>query len=58
VKEDAMPLVDDRTQKIIDALAECAASCAAGSKDCASRGDAELASCIALCNGCAGRACR
>jgi len=45
--------VDDRTQKIIDALAACAASCAACSKDCASRGDSRFAACIALCNDCA-----
>lgn len=48
-----MPLVDDRTHKLIDTLAACAASCAACSKDCASRGDSELAACIALCNDCA-----
>ena len=48
-----MPLVDDRTQQIIDALAACAVSCAACPKDCASRGDVELGSCIALCTDCA-----
>lgn len=37
-----MTLVDDRTQQIVSALAECVAACSACAKDCAARGDADL----------------
>jgi len=41
-----MPLVDDRTKEIVNILATCVA-CA---KDCAKKGNADMATCIALCN--------
>jgi len=48
-----MPLVDDRTQQLINVLADCVAQCEACAKDCASQGDADLAGCINLCLDCA-----
>lgn len=48
-----MPLVDDRTQQLINVLADCVAQCEACAKDCASQGNADLANCIALCSDCA-----
>ncbi len=52
-KDPHMPLVDDRTQQLIDVLADCLAKCEACAKDCASQGNADLAACIALCSDCA-----
>jgi hypothetical protein len=48
-----MPLVDDRTQQLINVLAECVTKCEACAKDCASQGNADLAGCINLCLDCA-----
>jgi len=44
-----MPLVDDRTQRLIDVLADCVAQCEACGKGCATQGSADLAGCITLC---------
>jgi len=48
-----MPLLDDRTQQLINVLADCVAKCEACAKDCASQGNADLAGCINLCLDCA-----
>ena len=44
-----MPLVDNRTEQLINVLADCVAKCEAWANDCASQGDADLAGCITLC---------
>ncbi len=48
-----MPLVDDRTQQLINVLADCVAKCEACAKDCAIQGNADLTGCINLCLDCA-----
>ena len=48
-----MPLVDNRTEQLMNVLADCVAKCEAWANDCASQGNADLAGCIALCLDCA-----
>lgn len=52
-KDRTIPLVDNRTEQLINVLAHCVAKREACANDCASQGNADLAGCITLCLDCA-----